>query len=30
MNELKIENLSKHYGKKAALDNVSLTLNDGF
>ena len=29
MNELKIENLSKHYGKKAALDNVSLTLNDG-
>ena len=29
MNELKIENLSKHYGKKAALNNVSLTLNDG-
>lgn len=29
MNELKIENLSKHYGKKAALNNVSITLNDG-
>lgn len=29
MNELKIENLSKHYGKKAALNNVSITFNDG-
>ncbi|MBD5128510.1 MAG: ABC transporter ATP-binding protein [Ruminococcaceae bacterium] len=29
MNELKIENLSKHYGKKAALNNVSITLTDG-
>ena len=29
MNELKIENLSKHYGKKAALNNVSITFTDG-
>lgn len=29
MNELKIENLSKHYGKKAALKNVSITFTDG-
>ncbi len=29
MNELKIENLSKNYGKKVALKNVSITLNDG-
>ncbi len=29
INELKIESLSKHYGKKAALNNVSITLNDG-
>lgn len=29
MNKLKIENLSKHYGKKAALNNVSITFTDG-
>lgn len=29
MNELKIENLSKHYGKKAALNNVLITFTDG-
>lgn len=29
MNELKIENLSKHFGKKAALNNVSITFTDG-
>ncbi len=29
MNELKIENMSKHYGQKAALKNVSITFNDG-
>lgn len=29
MNELKIKDLSKHYGKKAALSNISITLNDG-
>lgn len=29
MNELKIENLSKHYGKKAALNNISITFTDG-
>ncbi|MCM1167412.1 MAG: ABC transporter ATP-binding protein [Lachnospiraceae bacterium] len=29
MNELKIENLSKRYGKKTALNSVSITLNDG-
>lgn len=29
MNELKIENLSKHYGKKAALNNVSITFANG-
>lgn len=29
MNTLSIENLSKHYGSKCALNNVSLTLTDG-
>lgn len=29
MNELKITNLSKYYGKKSALCNVSVTLCDG-
>lgn len=29
MNELKIKGLSKHYGKKTALNNISITLNDG-
>lgn len=29
MNELKIENLSKRYGKKTALNNISITLSDG-
>lgn len=29
MNTLKIENLSKHYGMKTALNNISLTLADG-
>lgn len=29
MNTLSIENLSKHYGSKCALNNVSLTLADG-
>lgn len=29
MNTLSIENLSKHYGGKCALSNVSLTLTDG-
>lgn len=29
MSELKIENLSKHYGSKNALNNISLILTDG-
>lgn len=29
MSELKIENLSKHYGSKCALNNISLTLTNG-
>ena len=29
MTELKFENLTKTYGKKAALDNFSCTLTDG-
>lgn len=29
MSELKIENLSKHYGNKNALNDISLTLTDG-
>lgn len=29
MNTLKIKNISKHYGSKCALNNVSLTLTNG-
>lgn len=29
MNELRLEKISKHYGKKLALNNISITLNDG-
>lgn len=29
MNTLVLKNISKHYGKKLALDNLSITLEDG-